>query len=155
VSVPEDPIPEDPTPGDEPEGPEPEPQAQFQHLDSPAFPRHIPGVMEEEQAKLYMWVEGYLVPTWVYEPSARRPWCVNWKEHPDAVSMLHATFRAFAELIDTEQAGLASPSTWIHHHLLPTLAYLRNPDGPFARCVRGPRQIEHALPDPVPAKEKT
>lgn len=146
--------PDEPTPDQETEE-EPEPQAEFQHLDSPAFPKHIPGVKEEEQAKLYMWVEGYLVPTWVYEPSARRPWCVKWQEHPDAVSMLHAVFRAFAELIDTEQSGLASPSTWMHHHLLPALTYLRSPDGPFARCVRGPRQIEHALPDAVPKKETT
>lgn len=130
----------------------PEPQAQFQHFDSPAFPRNLPGAEAEEMSKLVLWVSGYLVPTWVYEASTDKPWCLQWQKHPDAVSILHAVYRAYQELIDTEQAGLASPSTWIHHHLLPTLAELRKPDGPFSRCVRGPRQIEHELPEAVPWK---
>lgn len=135
------------------EEPAHEPQAQFQHLDSPEFPRHIKGAESEEMGKLVLWVSGYLVPTWVYEASSDRPWCLKWQEHADAVSMLHALYRAWQELIDTEQAGLASPSTWMHHHLLPALTYLRSPDGPFSRCVRGPRQIEHDLPESVPWQE--
>ncbi|MEY9210585.1 DUF4913 domain-containing protein (plasmid) [Thermobifida halotolerans] len=135
----------------EPDGQLSEPRAEFQHLDSPAFPRHQAGAEQAELAKLRTWVDGYVVPTWVYEPSSDRPWCLQWDRHPDAVSVLHAAYRAYQELMDTEIAGLASPSTWIHQHLLPTLAYLRSPDGPFSRCVRGSR-IEHELPEPVPSE---
>lgn len=123
-----------------------------QHLDSAAFPRNQPGARETEVTKLRLWMEQYLVPTWIYEASSDRPWCNQWHRHPDAVSVLHAVYLAWLELLDADRSGLAAPSTWIHQHLRPALDYLRAPTGPFSLCIRG-TEIRHELPEPIPTVE--
>lgn len=125
-------------------------RADLQHLDSPWFPDDA-AAEQAEIAKLREWVKDYLVPVWVHSVSAEQPWCVHWYEHEDAVSSLHALMKAFQGLIDTEQdPGMVGPSTWITNHLVPIMNRLRDPRGPFRRCMRSPTKIEHHLPEPAP-----
>ncbi|GAB3214266.1 hypothetical protein GCM10027294_53240 [Marinactinospora endophytica] len=113
------------------------------HVDAPSFPRQA---YEEEVARLGMWVDGYLVRVWVHSVTSTRPWCAHWREHRDAVSVLHALWLSWQEMIETSQAGSVGPSLWIHTHLRPTLDFLRSAQGPFAACMRGPNRNEHRLP---------
>lgn len=141
----------DPTPTGQ-EKKKPEYRADLQHLDSPYFPHHAQGAEQAEVDKLVKWVEEYLVPTFVYAVRQDQPWCPRWIEHDDAVTFLHAVFRAFQGQINTEgKSGMTGPSTWLHHHLLPTLRYLRDPQGPFKRCARSSSKVEHQLPEQAPA----
>ncbi|QKW32440.1 DUF4913 domain-containing protein (plasmid) [Nocardiopsis flavescens] len=135
---------------DPPPAPSTGPRADLQHLDSPHFPDSA-AAEQTEIDKLRSWVSDYLVPVWVHSVSAEQPWCTSWQEHDDALSSLHALYRAWQGLINTEgDAGLVGPSNWIVHHLGPIMARLRDPRGPFRRCVRGTTKIEHHLPEPAP-----
>ncbi|MFC7331421.1 DUF4913 domain-containing protein [Marinactinospora rubrisoli] len=129
----------EPAKGDKPQ----EEEKPAPHIDAPNFDRSS---YEEEVNRLAMWVDGFLVPNFVYDPSQARPWCQQWRAHRDAVSVLFALWLAWQELIDTERSGSAGPSTWFNAHLRPHMEYLRSPTGPFASCMRGTSRNEHRLP---------
>ncbi|MER6998224.1 DUF4913 domain-containing protein [Streptomyces sp. NPDC000410] len=105
----------------------------------------------EELAALTRWVHDLLLPVYGREITTGRPWCQQWREHPEAVARLHALWLAWQQLTDAE-AGLTGPSTWHRDHLDPTLLQLRTPDGPFGACTTSPTRPNHRLlASPEPA----
>ncbi|WP_017541547.1 DUF4913 domain-containing protein [Nocardiopsis halophila] len=138
-------------PGAEPEGPghdggAPAPEEPVApHVDHPDFDRSTYVTVVRE---LGHWVDTYLVPVWVHSVSASAPWCTQWPQHRDAVSMLHALWLSWQYFIDTEQAGSVGPITWINTHLFPTMERLRSAKGPFAACMRATGRTDHRIPSP-------
>ncbi|MFI5662281.1 DUF4913 domain-containing protein [Streptomyces sp. NPDC051684] len=105
-----------------------------------------------ELAALSDWVNYLFLPVYGREISTSRPWCAQWREHPEAVARLHALWLAWQQFTDTE-AGLSGPSTWHRDHLDQTLAHLRAPDGPFAACTTSPTRPNHrVLATPAPGQ---
>ncbi|MEV5485597.1 MULTISPECIES: DUF4913 domain-containing protein [Streptomyces] len=105
----------------------------------------------EELAALTSWVHHLLLPVYGREITTSRPWCQQWREHPEAVARLHALWLAWQHLTDVE-AGLTGPSTWHRDHLDPALLQLRTPDGPFGACTTSPARPNHRLlapPEPA------
>ncbi|MFD7550581.1 DUF4913 domain-containing protein [Streptomyces sp. NPDC059816] len=124
----------------EPEGP------------SSVFILALPGqAYEEELAALGTWVERLLLPVYGREITTGRPWCFQWREHPEATARLHGLWLAWQQFTDTE-AGLAGPATWHRDHLDPTWLQLRAPDGPFGACTTSPSRPSHRLL-PAPGAE--
>ncbi|MER6913370.1 DUF4913 domain-containing protein [Streptomyces sp. NPDC000594] len=99
---------------------------------------------EEELAALGTWVERLLLPVYGREITTGRPWCFEWREHPEAIARLHGLWLAWQQFTDTE-AGLAGPATWHRDHLDPTWLQLRAPDGPFGACTTSPARPSHRL----------
>ncbi|GAQ59470.1 DUF4913 domain-containing protein [Streptomyces acidiscabies] len=97
-----------------------------------------------ELEALTAWVEYLLLPVYGREVSSSRPWCAQWREHPEAVARLHGLWLAWQQLTDVE-AGLSGPSTWHRDHLDHVMAQLRSPDGPFAACTTSVSRIAHRL----------
>ncbi|MFB6603566.1 DUF4913 domain-containing protein [Streptomyces noursei] len=103
-----------------------------------------------ELAALSDWVNYLFLPVYGREISTTRPWCAQWREHPEAVARLHALWLAWQQLTDAE-AGLSGPSTWHRDHLDQALVHLRAPDGPFAACTTSPTRPNHrVLTTPAP-----
>ncbi|MER7050514.1 DUF4913 domain-containing protein [Streptomyces jumonjinensis] len=99
---------------------------------------------EEELSALGTWVERLLLPVYGREITTGRPWCFQWREHPEAIARLHGLWLAWQQFTDTE-AGLAGPATWHRDHLDPTWLQLRAPDGPFGACTTSPARPSHRL----------
>ncbi|MGV9312077.1 DUF4913 domain-containing protein [Streptomyces sp. NPDC003691] len=99
---------------------------------------------EEELKALGIWVERLLLPVYGREITTGRPWCFEWREHPEAIARLHGLWLAWQQFTDTE-AGLAGPATWHRDHLDPTWLQLRAPDGPFGACTTSPARRSHRL----------
>ncbi|WP_407698230.1 DUF4913 domain-containing protein [Streptomyces jumonjinensis] len=99
---------------------------------------------EEELQALGTWVERLLLPVYGREITTGRPWCFEWREHPEAIARLHGLWLAWQQFTDTE-AGLAGPATWHRDHLDPTWLQLRAPDGPFGACTTSPARPSHRL----------
>lgn len=99
---------------------------------------------EEELAALGNWVERLLLPVYGREITTSRPWCFQWREHPEAIARLHGLWLAWQQFTDT-QAGHAGPATWHRDHLDPTWLQLRAPDGPFGACTTSPARPSHRL----------
>jgi len=97
-----------------------------------------------ELEALTAWVEYLLLPVYGREVSSSRPWCPQWREHPEAVARLHGLWLAWQQLTDVE-AGLAGPATWHRDHLDHVMAQLRSADGPFAACTTSPARPAHRL----------
>ncbi|GGS98989.1 hypothetical protein GCM10010156_66400 [Planobispora rosea] len=102
-------------------------------------------LLEEVQA-LATWVHQVLVPVYISEPTPSAPWCPIWWEHPGVLARLHALWLAWQQETDPEAGGWSGPSTWHIHHLDPTLAALRAPDGPLVECTTDPRAPHHTRP---------
>lgn len=98
----------------------------------------------KELAALATWVDDLLLPVYGREITSSRPWCQQWRVHPEAVARLHALWLAWQQYTDAE-AGLAGPSTWHRDHLDPALLQLRAPDGPFGACTTSPTRPNHRL----------
>lgn len=90
------------------------------------------------------WVDQIFSTIYGPEPTAQRPWCVRWPEHPEAVARLHGLWLAWQGSI-TPEAGAAGPSSWHRDHLEPALAKLRSADGPFAACTSAGGHVSHRL----------
>ncbi|MEW1551627.1 DUF4913 domain-containing protein [Streptomyces tsukubensis] len=99
---------------------------------------------EEELKALGTWVERLLLPAYGREITTGRPWCFEWREHPEAIARLHGLWLAWQQFTDTE-AGLAGPATWHRDHLDPTWLQLRAPDGPFGACTTSAARPSHRL----------
>ncbi|AZK96626.1 MULTISPECIES: DUF4913 domain-containing protein [Streptomyces] len=99
---------------------------------------------EEELKALGTWVERLLLPVYGREITTGRPWCFEWREHPEAIARLHGLWLAWQQFTDTE-AGLAGPATWHRDYLDPTWLQLRAPDGPFGACTTSPARRSHRL----------
>ncbi|MEY9956821.1 DUF4913 domain-containing protein [Streptacidiphilus sp. MAP5-52] len=97
-----------------------------------------------ELALMTPWVDQIFSAIYGPEPTAQRPWCVRWPEHPEAVARLHALWLAWQGSI-TPEAGAAGPSAWHRDHLEPALAKLRGADGPFAACTSSGGHVSHRL----------
>ncbi|MDT0407767.1 MULTISPECIES: DUF4913 domain-containing protein [Streptomyces] len=98
---------------------------------------------------LTAWVEYLLLPVYGREISAARPWCPDWREHPEAVARLHGLWLAWQSLTDVE-AGLTGPAVWHRDHLDHVMAQLRAADGPFAACTTNAARPAHRLlPSPA------
>ncbi|WP_030611629.1 DUF4913 domain-containing protein [Streptomyces sclerotialus] len=107
----------------------------------------------KELAALATWVDDLLLPAYGREIAASRPWCQQWRVHPEAVARLHALWLAWQQYTDDE-AGLAGPSTWHRDHLDPALLQLRAPDGPFGACTTSATRPNHRLlPGPETAAD--
>ncbi|MFB4193359.1 DUF4913 domain-containing protein [Streptomyces carpaticus] len=123
----------------------PEPQSVFiLALDGEAY--------RTELAALSDWVHHLLLPVYGREITTNRPWCQQWRAHPEAVARLHGLWLAWQQLTDVE-AGLAGPATWHRDHLEPTLLQLRSADGPFGACTTSSSRPHHRLlstPEPGP-----
>jgi hypothetical protein len=102
-----------------------------------------------ELEALAAWVDYLLLPVYGREISASRPWCPQWREHPEAVARLHGLWLAWQQLTDIE-AGLTGPAVWHRDYLDHVLAQLRDPSGPFAACTTSPSRASHRLL-PTPA----
>ncbi|MGW1281746.1 DUF4913 domain-containing protein [Streptomyces tsukubensis] len=99
---------------------------------------------EEELKALGTWVERLLLPVYGREITTGRPWCFEWREHPEAIARLHGLWLAWQQFTDTE-AGLAGPATWHRDHLDTTWLQLRAPDGPFGACTTSAARPSHRL----------
>ncbi|ANW19615.1 DUF4913 domain-containing protein [Streptomyces clavuligerus] len=99
---------------------------------------------EEELAALGTWVERLLVPVYGREITTGRPWCFQWREHPEAIARLHGLWLAWQQFTDIE-AGPVGPATWHRDHLDPTWLQLRAPDGPFGACTTSAARPSHRL----------
>ena len=97
-----------------------------------------------ELAALSDWVDHLFLPVYGREISTARPWCEQWREHPEAVARLHALWLAWQQLTDAE-ASLCGPSVWHRDHLDHALAQLRSPDGPFAPCTTSAARPNHRM----------
>ncbi|MEU3597186.1 DUF4913 domain-containing protein [Streptomyces sp. NPDC006798] len=106
---------------------------------------------EDELAALGTWVERLLVPVYGREITTGRPWCFQWREHPEAIARLHGLWLAWQQLTDIE-AGPVGPATWHRDHLDTTLLQLRAPDGPFGACTTSAARPSHRLL-PAPGAE--
>ncbi|MEV3871598.1 DUF4913 domain-containing protein [Streptomyces sp. NPDC049906] len=99
---------------------------------------------EDELTALGAWVERLLLPVYGREITTGRPWCFEWREHPEAIARLHALWLAWQQLTDTE-AGPVGPATWHRDHLDPAWLQLRAPDGPFGACTTSAARPSHRL----------
>ncbi|MCI0689931.1 MAG: DUF4913 domain-containing protein [Sporichthyaceae bacterium] len=126
--------------------------------------RNDPVAIRRVMPGLEDWVRQVLVPVYVNgrEPGPLAPWCPRWWDHPEARARFYGLWLAFLELTDPD-AGPTGPGDWHRSHLDPTLARLRDPNGPFAGCTRAadspphrvgaPAPIQPASPPPPPSPE--
>ncbi|MGY0068749.1 DUF4913 domain-containing protein [Streptomyces sp. QTS137] len=86
--------------------------------------------------QLTLWAHHVLLPVYGREVTSSTPWCSRWWEHPEAVAQLHGLWLAWMELTGPG-SGLSGPANWHRDYLLPVMASLRDPSGPFAGCKPG------------------
>ncbi|MDR6981211.1 hypothetical protein J2X68_007953 [Streptomyces sp. 3330] len=99
-------------------------------------------------ADLTMWVHGLLLPVYGREVSSMAPWCTRWWEHLEVVAQLYGLWMAWQELTGSK-APLTGPAAWHRDYLMPVMASLRDPSGPFAGCKPG----QHRAKEPPPTGE--
>jgi hypothetical protein len=98
---------------------------------------------------LAKWVDGFLVPLFVQEPRPDHPWCPNWRNHPDAVGWLHALQLSYLAVHDPDEPTGLEPITWLRDSLTPAMHYLRDPGGPFAKCMIRPSELSYQQAMPL------
>lgn len=102
----------------------------------------------EELRGLTLWAHHVLLPVYGREVTSSAPWCSRWWEHQEAVAQLHGLWLAWLELTGTG-SGPSGPANWHRDYLLPVMASLRDPSGPFAGCKPGAHRGKQ--PPPVDA----
>jgi hypothetical protein len=119
----------------------------------PAPPRVAPSFIvlmgddDHDQAmrELVVWVKHLLMPIYGREVTSGAPWCSRWWEHLEAVAQLHALWMAWDDLVLNRPAP-TGPADWHRDYLIPVMAALRDPSGPFAGCKTG-RHQDKGTPD--------
>ncbi|MDT0406747.1 MULTISPECIES: DUF4913 domain-containing protein [Streptomyces] len=126
--------------------PVPDPQAP---ASAPLFILYFEGQRYVEELRgLTLWAHHVLLPVYGREVTSSAPWCSRWWEHQEAVAQLHGLWLAWLELTGTG-SGPSGPANWHRDYLLPVMASLRDPSGPFAGCKPGAHRGKQ--PPPVDA----
>ncbi len=85
------------------------------------------------------WVENVLLPT-LTSGGKGTVWCLEWREHPDAVTRLAAIWDAWTHMLTEEDAMLHSFLRDVLDHHMPMLVAAER--GTFRRCNYGHRTVE-------------
>ncbi|MFF6877388.1 MULTISPECIES: DUF4913 domain-containing protein [unclassified Streptomyces] len=115
-------------------------------LPAPSFILYFQGPQYVDALRqLTLWAHNVLLPVYGREVTSSAPWCSRWWEHPEAVAQLHGLWLAWMELTGPG-SGPSGPANWHRDYLLPVMASLRDPSGPFAGCKPGAHRGKETPP---------
>jgi Domain of unknown function (DUF4913) len=89
-------------------------------------------VPEPVHPSVEAWVEDYFCAVFARPVGGEIRWCLQWRDHPEAVTRLEALWRSWEALRLDPNLGVA---TWLTNYLDPQLAALLSRSGTFARCT--------------------
>ena len=91
-------------------------------------------VLKPVYSSVTAWVDRYFRVIFSRTVGGEIRWCVQWKEHPEAITRLEALWRSWEALRLDPNLGIA---TWLTNYLDPQLAALLSRSGTFAQCSQG------------------
>ena len=77
------------------------------------------------------WVEQYFLVVFARSTGGELRWCLEWRQHPEAVTRLEALWRSWEAMRMDTNLGIAS---WLVSYLDPILSVLLARQGTFASC---------------------